>query len=95
MATKKAVNKPSSSKKEYKKSIAVKIETALQDLKIKLGDKEFQHRIKKAAKMLSQGLHNKSMVASNNNNVSIEKTVKKVKTAKKIKAKKQAPAAAK
>ena len=43
--------------------------------------------------MLSQGLHNKSAVATPDKpKAPTEKPVKKVKTAKKVKAKKQAPA---
>lgn len=42
--------------KEIKKEIHSKLEAALVDLKGQLGDKKFNNRIKKAAKLLSEGL---------------------------------------
>jgi len=42
--------------KEIKKEIHSKLEVALVDLKVQLGDKKFDNRIKKAAKLLAEGL---------------------------------------
>lgn len=42
--------------KEIKKEIHSKLEAALVDLKGQLGDKKFSNRIKKAAKLLAEGL---------------------------------------
>lgn len=42
--------------KEIKKEIHSKLEAALVELKGQLGDKKFNNRIKKAAKLLSEGL---------------------------------------
>lgn len=42
--------------KEIKKEIHSKLEAALVDLKGQLGDKKFNNRIKKAAKLLAEGL---------------------------------------
>lgn len=42
--------------KEIKKEIHSKLEVALVDLKVQLGDKKFNNRIKKAAKLLAEGL---------------------------------------
>lgn len=63
MATKKIAS--AHSKKEYKKDVYEKLATALQELKNTLGEKEFQHRLKKAAKVLVHGLHNKNFFAGN------------------------------
>ncbi|MEX6686465.1 hypothetical protein QTN47_03115 [Danxiaibacter flavus] len=41
-------------KKEARKLISEKIEQALPELKTALGDKKFQHRLKKAVKILSE-----------------------------------------
>lgn len=42
--------------KEIKKDIHSKLEVALVDLKSQLGEKKFNNRIKKAAKLLTEGL---------------------------------------
>ncbi len=42
--------------KEIKKEIHSKLEAALTDLKSQLGEKKFNNRIKKAAKLLTEGL---------------------------------------
>lgn len=42
--------------KEIKKEIHSKLEAALVDLKGQLGDKKFNNRVKKAAKLLAEGL---------------------------------------
>src|SRR6478736_804636 len=62
---------PANSKKEFKKELAVKIETVLDELKSTLGEKEFQHRIKKATKILTHGLHGKKS-SENKSNVEIK-----------------------
>ena len=66
MSTKKTAIASAHSKKAYKKEIYAKLETALQDLKNNLGDKEFQHRIKKAAKIFLHGLHSKDFSSPKN-----------------------------
>ena len=66
------------------------MESALPDVKTKLGEKKFQRRIKKAAKILVQGLHNKDF--SNNNGTAndvVNDSAKKIKGVKKSRAKKQ------
>ena len=87
MATKKTAIKPAHSKKEFKKELAGKIESALTELKNTLGEKEFQHRVKKATKVLVQGLHNKELSAGNNGSpgTSKETPSKKIKGLKKAK----------
>jgi len=45
-------------KKELKHQLADKLHTALPELREILGDKKFSHRVKKAAKLLMEGLHN-------------------------------------
>jgi len=87
MATKKPASKPAQSKKEFKKELAGKIESALTELKNTLGEKEFLRRVKKATKVLVHGLHNKGLFASNNGTPvdSNETPSKKVKAAKKAK----------
>jgi hypothetical protein len=89
MATKTSSKKTASTKKEFKKELANKIESALPELKTKLGDKEFQHRIKKATKILSQGLHSKDV--SKIKSKSKVTTAKNSKNLKKVKAIKQKP----
>ncbi|RXK83662.1 hypothetical protein [Filimonas effusa] len=55
MTTKKNATKPlKPSKKEARKIIAAKIEAALPELKMVLGDKLFLARVKKAAKVLGE-----------------------------------------
>ena len=46
-------------KKEMRKELADKISAAIPEMQIKLGDKKFQHRIKKAVKLITEGLHKK------------------------------------
>ncbi|HEX5154236.1 MAG TPA: hypothetical protein VFW07_22465 [Parafilimonas sp.] len=87
MATKKKAGKPAYSKKELKKELAGKIESVLSELKNTLGEKEFQHRIKKAAKILVHGLHIKEISASSNGTPA---NAKKTTHAKKIKGVKKA-----
>jgi len=89
--TKKIVIKSAHPKKEFKKELAGKMESALPEVKTKLGDKKFQRRIKKAAKILVQGLHKKDF--SNNNygdgSATEKASVKKIKGAKKSKIEQQ------
>jgi len=90
MASKKPAIKPAHAKREFKKELEGKMESALPDVKTKLGEKKFQRRIKKAAKILVQGLHNKDF--SNNNgtaNDAVNDSAKKIKGVKKSRAKKQ------
>jgi len=90
MATKKPGNRPAHPKKEFKKELAVKMETALFEIKNKLGEKKFERRIKKAAKILMHGLHPKDFSGSNGPaNGAVELSSKKIKGLKKAKAKKQ------
>ena len=87
MATKTSAGKPAKSKKELKKELAGKIESALSELKNTLGEKEFQHRLKKAAKVLLHGLHRKEISSSNNGTPDNSKKTspKKIKAVKKAK----------
>ncbi|MFT4153656.1 hypothetical protein [Parafilimonas sp.] len=62
---KKAAEKPVSPKKEFRKELAVKIETALGELKEWMDEEEFKRRLKKAAKVLAQGLHGKELSKHN------------------------------
>ena len=90
MATKKPENKPAHPKKEFKKELAVKMETALSEMKNKLGEKKFERRIKKAAKILMQGLHTKDFSGSNGkSHEAVETSSKKIKGMKKAKVKEQ------
>lgn len=67
-----------SGKKEIRKQLADKIASAIPELQSALGDKKFQHRIKKAVKLITEGLHKKEEV----------KVVKKAKAVKAKAAKK-------
>lgn len=53
MSTATAPVKSTISKKEVRHQIAVKLETALADLKSGMGEKKFKSRIKKASKLFS------------------------------------------
>jgi hypothetical protein len=95
LPAKKESSKPAQSKKELKKEIAVKLEAALTELKDKLGEKEFQHRLKKAAKVLVHNLHSKDFSENGNNGTKTEKPApeKKIKSVKKVAPKKKAATA--
>lgn len=100
MATKKQPIKKESiktahSKKEFKKEIAVKLDTALTELKGRLGEKEFQHRLKKAAKVLVHNLHGKDFSENGHNGKKTEDPApeKKIKSIKKPSPKKKTVAA--
>lgn len=89
MSTKKSPIASAHSKKEYKKEVYTKLETALQELKSTVGEKEFQHRLKKAAKVLVHGLHSKDFSTNNNGVAKPGNTAaKKIKGLKKVSAKK-------
>jgi hypothetical protein len=89
MATKKTADKLEHAKKEFKKELAVKMESALPEIKTRLGDKKFQRRIKKAAKLLVHGLHDEDFSANGKTSKTAKAAVKKIKSAKKSKVKKQ------
>lgn len=97
MATQKLPVKAASSKKEYKKAVAMKLKTVLQELKASLGNKEFEHRVKKAAKVLTHGVSGNAPAPAASVRVTRKATspkkIKKVKKASpaKAKAKKTAP----
>ncbi len=92
MSAKKQSPKTANSKKELKKEIAVKLDAALTDLKSRLGEKEFQHRLKKAAKALVHNLHSKDISENGNGEKKADQPAppKKVKSAKKALPKKKA-----
>ena len=94
MTTKQPI-KSAHSKKEYKKEITVKLDAALAELKSTLGEKEFQHRLKKAAKVLVHNLHSKDFSENGHNGKKSENAVpaKKIKTVKKTSPKKKVVAA--
>ena len=48
-------------KKELKHQLTDKMHTALPELREMLGEKKFENRVKKAAKLLMQGLHDKDV----------------------------------
>src|SRR3954462_11844369 len=48
-------------KKELKKQLADKMETALPELREMIGEKKFLNRVKKAAKLLMEGLHKEDL----------------------------------
>ncbi|MEO8712367.1 MAG: hypothetical protein ABI405_09610 [Parafilimonas sp.] len=76
-------------KKELKKEIAEKMEAALPEMKTKLGNKKFQQRIKKAAKIITHGLHTKDISADNGKpKTAAAAPAKNIKTLKKINTKK-------
>jgi hypothetical protein len=70
MATKKSAHSIHT-KKELKKELAQKIETALPEIEESLGKKKFNKRLKKATRLLIKGVH-------------LNGTDKKIKTNKKI-----------
>ncbi len=59
-------------KKEIRKQLADKISAAIPELQLELGEKKFHHRIKKAVKLITEGLHKKEEIV----------VAKKVKAAK-------------
>ena len=91
MATKKTADTSLHTKKEVRKELAVKMESVLPEIRATLGDKKFHQRIKKVAKILVHGLHDKDFSNGNGAAHSAPKApAKKVKSVKKAKAKQQA-----
>ena len=89
MATKKTPIVSAHSKKEYKKEVYTKLETALQELKSPVVEKQFQHRLKKAAKVLVHGLHGKDFSTNSNGTANgADVAAKKIKALKKATPKK-------
>lgn len=77
-------------KKEMRKQLADKISAAIPEMQTTLGDKKFQHRIKKAVKLITDGLHKKEAAkAIKKVNAPKAKAPKKA-MAKKVKAAKKA-----
>lgn len=72
-------------KKEMRKQLADKISAAIPELQSALGDKKFHHRIKKAVKLITEGMHKKEAAG----------TVKKAKSVTAKAPKKAAPKKAK
>jgi hypothetical protein len=94
MAIKKSSNESLHTKKEIKKELAVKMESALPEIKATLGDKKFHRRIKKVAKILVHGLHDKDFSNGNGTTHHADKaSPKKIKGVKKTKTKQQELAA--
>jgi len=60
MANNKSTANGFQNKKQVKKELAHNIEIALPEIKSKLGEKKFNKRIKKAAKLITEGLHLKN-----------------------------------
>ena len=77
-------------KKEIRKQLADKIAMAIFELKTTLGEKKFQHRIKKAVKLITEGLHKKETAKI----VKKAKSIKKAASPKKAMSKKAAKKAA-
>jgi hypothetical protein len=86
---KKSAKPKAASKKKVKSEIEKKLEIVFADFKTELGEKKFNHRIKKASKILLHGLKKKA----ENKIVEIKK--QEVKTAPKKVAKKVKKVAAK
>jgi len=77
-------------KKEMKKAVKEKLQTALPEMKSTLGEKKFDHRLKKAIKLLLHGIHTDDVLkkakqkADANRAASTKKlSAKKAKAAKK------------
>ncbi len=87
MAKSNASAKSSHPKKELKKELADKIESVLPEMKTKLGEKKFHNRIKKAAKLIVHGLHDKDLSENNETENTNTAQPKKAKALKKAKAK--------
>jgi hypothetical protein len=60
MANTKSTTNGFQNKKQFKKELAHNIEIALPQIKSELGEKKFKKRIKKAAKLITEGLHLKN-----------------------------------
>src|SRR5690349_10839725 len=53
-------------KKELTKQLADKMQTALPELRELLGEKKFENRLRKAAKLLMEGLHKQDITKKKN-----------------------------
>jgi hypothetical protein len=89
-------NKPAgSAKKELKARLTNQLHTALAEFKETVHEKKLQKLVKKAAKLLADGLHhNKTVAPVVNKSVAVKKATPKktvTKTAKKTQVKKAAP----
>lgn len=76
---KKSSDKSNQMKKQLKKDMAGKIASALPEIRVKLGKKKFDRRIKKATKLLTEGIHlnaadkkNSKAVINGNDTIKIE-----------------------
>ena len=84
MATKKIGTNPVHTKKQFKKELAQKIETALPEIKEGLGKKKFNKRVKKVTKLLTSGLHLNGADKKAKKNISKKSaSIKKVEPVKK------------
>jgi len=78
-------------KKEMKKAVADKLQTALPEMKTTLGEKKFSRRLKKAVKMLLHGVHSSDVLQKAKKKADINKAASRKKlTAKHTKAIKKA-----
>jgi hypothetical protein len=90
-------------KKELKNQLADKMQTALPELREMLGEKKFANRVKKAAKLLMEGLHKEDVAKKNEQHpkkttgkeTATKKPIAKGATAKKAAVKKAATKTAK
>ncbi len=88
---KKAATKTVHLKREFKKEISGKLQTVLAELKNILSEEEFQQRLKKAAKVLTHGLHGKDFQKEDKPaGTKIKQAAPEIKGAKKAKALKKA-----
>jgi len=79
------------SKKEMKKAVAEKLQNALPEMKTSLGEKKFNHRLKKAVKMLVHGIHSDDVLKKAKQKADANKAASAKKlSAKKVKATKKA-----
>ena len=76
-------------KKEMRKEMADKISAAIPEMQIILGDKKFEHRIKKAVKLIVEGLHKKEAAKAVKKIKPVKAKAPKKAVAKKVKAAKK------
>jgi len=84
MATKTSSIKTFHTKKEVKKELANKIETALPEIKESLGKKKFNKRLKKATRLITEGLHLNGVDKKNKANEKKPRNNKSVVLAKEV-----------
>ena len=78
-------------KKEMKRAVTDKLQTALPEMKNTLGEKKFDHRLKKAVKMLLHGVHSGDVLKKAKKQADVNKAASAQKlSAKKVKAAKKA-----